>query len=157
MRQNCFYTCVLRIKQIITCFSYIRFHISSSVHMQNWMEINMEPLKTARQLFSWFCGDVIFESVTEYQVRSRRMFRFVFAVIFIAMIVASNLSLFLNFTAMINNNIGDFFFALYQFNISLHAVSAFITTYTVGSKLSILFQSLENIYIACKNLLFGSN
>lgn len=126
-----------------------------SVSMQKWTDSKMEPLKTARQICSWFCGDVISESLSNYQVRYRRIFRFIFAAIFTAANVASNLSLFVNFTSMINTNIGDFFFAFYQFNMSLHAVSAFVTIYTMGPKLSVLFRNLENIYIACKNLLFG--
>lgn len=124
---------------------------SDSVSMEKDNDIKLIPLETGRRLYSWFCTDAIYVPLNKHQVRSRTIFRFIFGVVFTATYVASNLSLLSNQTSL--NDASDFFFALYQFNISMHAVSSFFTTFTVGPKLASVFQKLENIYNTCKGLL----
>lgn len=117
--------------------------------MKNYRKV--KPLQTGRQILSWFCTDACDEPLNKYQMLARHIFRFIFVIIFTAMFVAANSSLLTNHTSV--NDIDELFFGLFQFTTTLHTASAAIVTFVCGPKLASLFQGLENIYNACKNLL----
>lgn len=104
--------------------------------MQSRSYEKMKPLKTGRQLFSWFCVGAVDKPLDEYQARSRKKIRSIFGVTFMAIFLAVNLPLLANRTSV--NDIEAFFFGLSQLNISLHIASALITTFASGSKLASL-------------------
>lgn len=108
----------------------------------------MKPLESSRQIFSWFNSDVIDEPLTKYQTMSRQIFRFLLVVISTLFMVALNAPLFINHHTL--TDIDEFFFGIFLFDITLYAVSALTATFVWGSKLALLFRSLEYIYNACK-------
>lgn len=120
--------------------------------MHNKAKIKMIPLKTGRQIFSWFCIDAIDEPLNKYQVLARHIFQFSFVIIFAVMTVSVNASLFSNYNSV--NDVRELFYGFYQFISTLYVVSAVITTFVRGPKLASLFRNLENIYNACEILLF---
>lgn len=114
--------------------------------MQNKTHIEMKPLQTGRQIFSWFRTDAINEPLNKYQMLERKVFRFIFGVLFIAMFLATNSSLIINYASV--NGVDELFFEIFQLDLTLYIVSALIAMRK--PKLAPLFQSLENICNACK-------
>lgn len=112
-------------------------------------DIKMKPLKTGRQLFSWFRTDAIDEQLNKHQLLSRRIFRFSLLIIVTAIVIVSNLSLFSNHTS--KSELGELFFEFFQFDLTLYAISAIIVTF--DPKIASLFRKLENICSACKDFL----
>lgn len=122
--------------------------------MQEKTHIEIKPLKSSRQVLSWLCPDAIVEPLDKYQTWSRTIFRFVLGIITIAIVVISNPMLFFNHTP--TNNINEFFFAFFQFDVTMYVLSAVIATFKLDPKLASLFRNLEEIYRACKHLTINS-
>lgn len=106
----------------------------------------MRPLQSGRQLFSWFCVDVLDKPLTKNQVLSRKIFRFFYGVKVTTLIVSINASLFKNYGSV--NGIDELFYEFYQLDLTLYSISAYITIF--GPKLPPLFRNLDTIYNACK-------
>lgn len=123
------------------------------------MSINMavdnkkKPLKMGRQMFSWFCLDVIDEPLNKNRMLSRQIFRILFIGIFIILAVAANSPLLTNHMSV--NDINEIFFEIFQFDLTSYTASAIIATFVWGSKLASIFRNLEHIYNACKGLLLS--
>lgn len=122
--------------------------VENSVATKNKIHIRMKPLETGRQMFAWFCSDAIDEPLNKYQVLARRIFRYIFLIFSVATSVVTNV-----FLLSSVNGVDDFFFGIFQFTVSMDAMSGIIAIFVSGSKLASVFRNLENIYNACKNLL----
>lgn len=121
--------------------------------MANEAYITVKPLETGRKMFSWFCTDAIDDPLTKHQMLARQIFRLFYAVICTVLIVIFNAFLFQNYKSMMTDN-NELFFGLFQLNSTLEALACVFAIFISGRKLASLFQNIDNIYNACKNLLF---
>lgn len=114
----------------------------------------MKALETGRQLFSWFCTDAIDEPLNKYQLLARQIFRIIYGILCIALIIVMNANLFLNYNiTSMTNDINEHFYGFFQLNSTMHSLSVVVATFISGSKLASLFITLQNIYDTCKSLL----
>lgn len=121
--------------------------------MANGAHITAKPLETGRIFFSWFCTDAIDDPLTKHQMLARRIFRFFYAILCTVLIVIFNAFLFLNYKSMMNDT-NELFFGLFQMDSTLESLACVFAIFISGRKLASLFRNLDQIYNACKNLLF---
>lgn len=108
----------------------------------------MKPLENGRQALHWmgihFADD---EPVSGQLKFARRSFAIAYAIIFI---VISTLHV-ITFLQLRFISPEEFFFVLLQFVMTAHGTSAFITVYSCGAHIPIVFQNLTEIYEKCKS------
>lgn len=108
----------------------------------------MKPLNLGQQMFSWFYSDAFDKPLPKYQQLMRMALRCTFGAICTAIPIVANANLFGNQAS--RNNLNELFYGLFQLNVSLHEISAFIATLAMAHRIVALFQSLTNIYDTCK-------
>lgn len=114
------------------------------------IKIQIKPLETGRQIYSWFCTDAIGGPLTKNEVLARQGFRFIFGTSFIiGWGAAVNASLLRNYSSV--NGIDELFLEFFQLDLTLYLVSATIATFNCP-QLASLFGHLESIYSACKDV-----
>lgn len=108
----------------------------------------MKPLEKGRNALIWmgihFADD---EPVSQQLKLARKSSAAAFAFIFI---VIATMHVIMFIEVRLINNPEEFFIVLLQLVTSIYESAGFITIYVYGSRISIVFQSLAQIYEKCK-------
>lgn len=107
----------------------------------------MKPLEIGRRSLNWLGIHFVDDNPVGQKLKLAQKAS---AVIYAALFISICSLHVITFFSVDTINPEEFFFVLLQFVITAHGSSAFITVYFYGSRISIVFQSLAEIYKECK-------
>lgn len=107
----------------------------------------MKPLASGRRAFVWMGVCFVDDDPVSWQ---QKLAQKIFSVAFGMIVIATATLHVITLSKLRLNNAEEFFLVLVQLVMAVHGLSAFITIYSHGSRISTVFQTLTQIYEKCK-------